>query len=228
MASSIPVLGTFHHISQQDGHAPLKTLEGLVTPGPFSPTACASPWAWVTGKPHPVLFCPGLLVIKSLIKCWSVWAASEGVTSEVCCTVSRFWMRCSQILNAPWTVLIFLFSFSIWSVALGNCYLWHVTLPRNWPVPGVWAAGERLPHGAPGRLPREGLRTHASMWAFPCWFQCGLCRQPSAGRVCQVRGWKCSISSLPSHSSEATTVQFGAFFFFCLTFPMFLCAFIHG
>lgn len=227
MASSIPVLGTFHHISQQDGHAPLNTLEGLVTPGPSSPTVCASPWAWVTGKPHSVLFCAGLLVIKSLIKCQSVWAASEGVTSEVCCTVSQFWMWCSQILNAPWTVLIFLLSFSIWSVALGNCYLWHVTLPRNWPVPGVWAVGERLPHGAPGRLPREGLRTHASMWAFPAGSDMGSVGNPVRG-VCVKSGLKSAPFPLFLPILQKQLLYSLVLFFFCLTFRIFLCAFIHA
>ncbi len=57
---------------------------------------------------------------------------------------------------------------SIRCAALGDRHLRHVPLPWHWPVPSVWAAGERLPHGPTGGLPREGLWAHDGLWVARC------------------------------------------------------------
>lgn len=53
---------------------------------------------------------------------------------------------------------------SLWRTVVGNSHLRHVSLPWHWLVPGVWAAGERLPYGPTRGLPREGLWAHEGLW----------------------------------------------------------------
>lgn len=51
-------------MSQQDGHVAYKTLEGLIGAALFSPSARLA----CGGGELRVSFCPGLLVIQSLVK----------------------------------------------------------------------------------------------------------------------------------------------------------------
>lgn len=68
------------------------------------------------------------------------------------------WCKCSFISNISDT------SCSFWCAALGNCHLWHVSIPWNRLVSSVRPPGERLPHGTARRMSTQSLWTHESMW----------------------------------------------------------------
>lgn len=53
---------------------------------------------------------------------------------------------------------------SLWGAVVGNCYLWDVTIPRHWPLSGVWSAGKGLSDGTTWGVPSKGLRTDEGMW----------------------------------------------------------------
>lgn len=117
-------------------------------------------------------------------------------------------MVCSQILCPALEQSCLSFLLKWFECCLNVTYGSHLTQEHQ---PGMSRVEKDLPHGA-WRLPREGLRTHVACRASPCWFWCGLCRQPSAGLWCQVEV-KSAPFPLLSIPSEATTVQFGTFFF---------------
>lgn len=53
---------------------------------------------------------------------------------------------------------------SLWGAVMGNCYLWDVTVPRHWPLSGVWSAGKGLSDGAARGVPSQGVWTDEGMW----------------------------------------------------------------
>lgn len=53
---------------------------------------------------------------------------------------------------------------SLWGAVVGNCHLWDVTIPRHWPLSGVWSAGKGLSDGTTRGVPSKGLRTDEGMW----------------------------------------------------------------
>lgn len=63
-----------------------------------------------------------------------------------------------------WPGILFSSFCSLWSAAVGNCYLWDVTIPRHWPLSGVRSARKGLSDGAARGVPSQGLWTDEGMW----------------------------------------------------------------
>jgi len=64
-------------------------------------------------------------------------------------------------------VIIFIFFFySFWGAAMGNCHVWHVSIPRHWFVSGLRSLGERLSHGTTRGMPAQSLWTYESLWVL--------------------------------------------------------------
>lgn len=47
---------------------------------------------------------------------------------------------------------------------MGNCHLWHVSIPWHRSVSGLWPPWERLPDGAARGMSSQSIWTHESMW----------------------------------------------------------------
>lgn len=60
--------------------------------------------------------------------------------------------------------LVLIFLYSLWSAAMGNRHLWHVSISWHRSVSGLWPPGERLPYGTARGMPTQSLWTHESMW----------------------------------------------------------------
>lgn len=84
--------------------------------------------------------------------------------------------------------------YSVWGAAVGNCHIWHVSIPWHRSVSGLWPPGERLPYGTAWGMSAQSLRTHESMWVDAVWttfYLFTMCLHRTMKTWIEVDSWVC-------------------------------------